>query len=110
MKSTLCPFTTSPEAPGTGDISISIVAFQTNPLEISTLLGGFVESNLRLQVTLVDNFPIHALSEVTACLGAKYCHNQRKEGLRAGHNRVFEEQVRSAPYHLMVTSGVVLSL
>lgn len=95
--------------PSIMDISVSVVAYETDPAELSTLLASFSGSELRIQVTVVDNSATCALREVVSRHGARYIKTERNLGFGSGHNLVLREMLPRAKYHLVVNPDILLS-
>jgi GT2 family glycosyltransferase len=85
-------------------LTVSIVAYKTDPRELEQAIGCSDCSNRRVQVIVVDNSPTKDLEPVCR-LRAKYIYTGKNVGFGAGHN-IALKYASSSPYHLILNPDV----
>ena len=87
------------------DITASIVAYKTNPLELERVIRSLLDCSLRIKIVIVDNSPIEELDSLCRDLGTEYYYSGRNLGFGAAHNVAFLRFSRST-YHLVLNPDV----
>ena len=54
------------------DVTASIVAYKTNPLELELAIRNLLDCSLRNKIVIVDNSPTEELRPLCRDLGTKY--------------------------------------
>jgi GT2 family glycosyltransferase len=90
------------------DVTASIVTYQTDENEISSLLNCLSDTNLGIRMILVDNSPNKDLGSVVKqkYTSVEYVHNEKNVGYGAAHNMALRESIRSSKYNLVVNPDI----
>ena len=90
------------------EIAVSIVVYQNDRKELSTILESLRISKRRLMITVVDNSPTPALRATAKLAGAEYIFVGENIGFGAGHNLAIRRSLELAPYHAVVNPDVIV--
>jgi hypothetical protein len=88
----------------TVDLTVSIVAYRTDPQELEQAIGCVGLSNRRVEVIVVDNSPTRDLEPVCRSR-TKYIYTGENVGFGSGHN-IAIKNASSSPYHLILNPDV----
>ena len=88
------------------DLTISIVAYKTDPSLLKNLFDCLLNTGLGLRIFVVDNSPTDDIREI--CGGEKfiYIFNNRNIGYGAGHNIAIRRIIGKSKYHLVVNPDI----
>lgn len=89
-------------------VSASVVAYNTDPGELSVLLGSLRDGSARVLATVVDNSATNALQRVVEDAGALYVHSGSNVGYGAGHNIALRRNLHRTRYQLVLNPDIVL--
>jgi GT2 family glycosyltransferase len=89
-------------------ITSVIVAYKTDPKELSRAVRCCQESTLSIKVLVVDNSPSNELSIPCHTLGVDYVHTQKNLGFGAAHN-IGYKMAPPCKYHLVLNPDVVFA-
>lgn len=89
-------------------VSASVVAYNTNPGELSALLDSLRDGSARVLTTVVDNSPADSLRSIVEDAGALYLHCRSNVGFGAGHNISLRRNLHRARYQLVLNPDIVL--
>jgi GT2 family glycosyltransferase len=87
------------------DISISIVAYKTNPSELEWAIGSCMNTSLRTEVIVIDNSPSEKIGNFCRSLGATYICTGKNIGFGAAHNVAIIRNSKTK-YHLVLNPDV----
>jgi GT2 family glycosyltransferase len=87
------------------DVIGSIVAYNSNPVELEKAIRSFLNTSLRVKMLVVDNSPTEALGAMCRGLGAQYLYTAKNHGFGAGHN-IAIRQTSTTKYHLVLNADV----
>jgi GT2 family glycosyltransferase len=87
------------------DVTASIVAYKTNPVELEQAIRNFLDCSLRIKIVIVDNSPTETLGPLCRALGAEYLFTGKNLGFGAAHNIAFV-QLSTSKYHLVLNPDV----
>jgi GT2 family glycosyltransferase len=87
------------------DVTASIVAYNTNPLELEQAIHCFLDSSLLTKIVIVDNSPTDELGSLCRALGTEYLYTGKNLGFGAAHNIAFKK-FSTSKYHLVLNPDV----
>jgi GT2 family glycosyltransferase len=87
------------------DVTASIVAYKTNPLELEQAIRSFLDCSLRTKIVIVDNSPTEELGSLCRALGTEYLYTGKNLGFGAAHNIAFK-RFSTSKYHLVLNPDV----
>ncbi|MBC5774892.1 glycosyltransferase family 2 protein [Pontibacter sp. KCTC 32443] len=87
-------------------ITASIVTYNNNPEVLQEAIASFLDTELPVQLYLVDNSPTDALRALCTDARIIYIFNNKNVGFGAGHNIAMREALDKAPYHLVLNPDV----
>ena len=87
-------------------ISASIVAYKDNPDTLAQAIDSVLNTELDVQLYVVDNSPTDELSVLCQDPRIKYLHNERNIGFGRGHNRAMRQILESSKYHLVLNPDI----
>lgn len=87
------------------DLTVSIVAYKTDPADLTMVSQCCLASSLRVEIVMVDNSPTEELAPICLSLGAKYIYAGKNLGFGSGHNLALRNSSKSK-YHLVVNSDI----
>lgn len=91
----------------TYNLTISVVLFNTDILEIENLLETLGGSKLKLKIFFIDNSPTAALSgAIPKKDNIEYTHTGKNLGFGAGHNVAINIAKDISEYHLVLNADV----
>jgi GT2 family glycosyltransferase len=88
------------------DVAVSIVAYRHSREEIAGLLHSLSQTQLSIQVTLVDNSETPDLRTIVEAAGASYLHVPENVGFGAGHNLAMRETLPRTKYHAVINPDI----
>src|SRR5215813_10157543 len=88
------------------EIAASIVSYNSDPGELSTILNSISMNSKSVSAIVVDNSPTDGLRALVEKYHADYLWHGRNLGFGAGHNVAFKRTLDSAKYHLAVNPDV----
>lgn len=91
------------------DITISIVLFHTDEIELKNLLNLINKSSLRKKIYLIDNSATSQLSSFSGFENVQYVYTGKNLGYGAGHNIAINNATGNSKYHLIMNSDVEFS-
>src|ERR1700733_13075338 len=86
-------------------LTVSIVAFKTDPRELEQVIGCCLSSRQVVEVIVADNSPHNELAPLCCELGVKYIHMERNVGFGTAHN-IALKSTSASPYHLVLNPDV----
>ncbi len=83
-------------------VSVSIVVYRNDAVQVTEVLSCLSSSGLPVSVTVVDNSPEDALRPFVEAAGAEYFFNGGNIGFGAAHNIAIRRYVGRSAYHLIL--------
>lgn len=87
------------------DLTISVVAYRSDPEELARVVRCCQSARLALQVAVVDNSPTRDLESLCHDLGVEYLYTGRNVGFGSAHNIALRSTATSK-YHLVLNPDV----
>jgi hypothetical protein len=87
------------------DITVSIVAYKSNPAELEQAIRSLSDTSLRIIIVIVDNSPTEELGPLCRALGTEYLYTGNNLGFGAAHNIAFKK-FSTSKYHLVLNPDV----
>ena len=88
------------------NLTVSIVTYKTQPIELETALASIAASNISTQVYVVDNSPDFSLKYLTEKYLAVYVNTGKNLGYGRGHNIALKMIGCNSSYHLFLNPDV----
>jgi GT2 family glycosyltransferase len=88
------------------DITVSLVLFHTNILEIENVLKLIQSSSLKINTYLIDNSSNNDLERITKNWDVIYIYNNANLGYGAGHNIAINMAYTESKYHLIINADI----
>ncbi len=88
------------------DLSISVVLYNNNPLEIRMLLDCIEKTKLNYKVFLIDNSPSNALKVFAKEKNIQYYFNNKNLGFGHAQNMAVEKIIDKSGYHLILNPDI----
>ena len=90
----------------TKSLSTSIVTYKNDPPTVAKAIDSVLNTDLEVDLYLVDNSPTPELSKLCDDPRIKYRHNQRNLGFGRAHNLAMRETMHRSKYHLVLNPDV----
>jgi GT2 family glycosyltransferase len=87
-------------------ISVSIVLFKTNPLELTHIYECLLKSRIDFRLILVDNSPDDRLRNTLKEERITYIFSGHNIGFGRGHNLAIKEVINKSEFHLVINSDI----
>lgn len=90
------------------DLTVSVVLYKTNKLEVENIINIFLVSNLKWKLFLVDNSPEDTLRTFFEGHNSntEYIFNNKNLGFGRAHNLIFNKIKNISRYHLILNSDI----
>lgn len=90
-------------------VSASIVAYRSDPAELSAAIRSVVDADLRATCTVVDNSESSSLADCVLVAGANYVNAQANLGFGPGHNIALRDHIETSEFCLILNPDVEFS-
>ena len=87
------------------DVTVSIVAYKSNPEELEQAIRSLSDISLRIIIVIIDNSPTEELAPLCSALGTEYLYTGKNLGYGAAHNIAFKK-FSASKYHLVLNPDV----
>ena len=87
-------------------LSCSIVLFNTEENDLTHAVQSVLQSNLSIELYLVDNSPTNKLKTIAEKFNVNYIFNNKNLGFGAAHNIAIKNALNYSQYHLVLNPDV----